>query len=493
MLEYIICNNETIKTVRPKADPDSEFSRFVASVKWNKLSLAGFRENFSEAIALIRKDNTLAKMVIANPSSDFTRNRALCFRNVVMMLIFSKERTLEKVLSEYFDDGKSKPGRSALCQSKKKLKSNLPVMLFYLFADHLQGKKRLFKGKFRLLLCDGSDINISRQPAGMPCNIKNRGEKEYSQVHMTVLYDYLNQIFLDLRVQGAKKKNEIGSLTDMIEDLSPRPGERYLIMGDRLFGCLPVIASCLAKNSTTSFIVRAKDVTSQGLPQSIWSHIGKPKGSFDREVKLLVCRKDGGYLDKNGRYRVSVGADRIVKGLGASIDSELELNLRMVRVKITDSTYEVLFTDIDKFTLSKKELKKAYAMRWTVEVSIREAKKYDGLDFLSTKDCSLSIAEIYMKLFLHNLTRFTAGLSKEAAAKAKVLAAKYSKEHKSMVIVFSYSAILTAFRKFMLFPARSSPSDYEYEIKRNVTGRKTSYSTSARNIKAKSFVSFAYR
>ena len=51
-----------------------------------------------------------------------------------------------------------------------------------------------------------------------------------------------------------------------------------------------------------------------------------------------------------------------------------KLSFRLVRFKITDSTYETIVTNLDANTFPPAELKKLYAMRWGIETSFRELK-----------------------------------------------------------------------------------------------------------------------
>lgn len=67
---------------------------------------------------------------------------------------------------------------------------------------------QLFHG-YRLLACDGSNVNIARDPDDERTFI-HEGEKGYNAIHINALYDIMNHTYCDFLVQG--KRNFMNGL-----------------------------------------------------------------------------------------------------------------------------------------------------------------------------------------------------------------------------------------------------------------------------------------
>ena len=93
------------------------------------------------------------------------------------------------------------------------------------------------------------------------------------------------------------------------------------------------------------------------------------------EVKNLLKNRNQYKLVPNNRT-----FDYLPKENRKHLPAEFyKLSFRLVRFKITDSTYETIVTNLDANTFPPAELKKLYAMRWGIETSFRELKYTIGL------------------------------------------------------------------------------------------------------------------
>ena len=79
-----------------------------------------------------------------------------------------------------------------------------------------------------------------------------------------------------------------------------------------------------------------------------------------------------------------------------------ELKFRVVRFKLTESTYEVLITNLDKEQFDINELKKLYAMRWGIENSFRDLKYTLALSYVHSKKTEYILQEIFARLTMYN-------------------------------------------------------------------------------------------
>ena len=53
---------------------------------------------------------------------------------------------------------------------------------------------------------------------------------------------------------------------------------------------------------------------------------------------------------------------------------EYRLNLRIVKIKLSETTTEVLFTNLSKEKFSADDLKRLYHMRWGIETAFDQLK-----------------------------------------------------------------------------------------------------------------------
>ena len=81
-----------------------------------------------------------------------------------------------------------------------------------------------------------------------------------------------------------------------------------------------------------------------------------------------------------------------------------EMNLRVVRFKITDDTYECLVTNLARREFYLNELKKMYHMRWDIETAFKVLKYIVGMMSFHSKKRNFIQQEIYAAILLHCLT-----------------------------------------------------------------------------------------
>ena len=119
-------------------------------------------------------------MFCRNPESDFTRNRKV-----------SNE------ILDFFEHSLSAPSKSAFTQQRYKLLPEGWDFLFHSFINQCRTLSDNLYNGYRLLACDGSDVNISRNPADERTFI-HEGKKGYNAIHINALYDTTNKTYCDL-------------------------------------------------------------------------------------------------------------------------------------------------------------------------------------------------------------------------------------------------------------------------------------------------------
>lgn len=165
-----------------------------------------------------------------NPESDFTRNRKLDFQQYVKFMLLMQSKSVSNELLDFFDHSALTPSKSAFTQQRYKLLPDGWNFLFHSFCEQCRTlSDNLYRG-YRLLACDGSDVNILRNPSDERTFIQE-GTTGYNAIPVNALFDITNQTYYDFIVQGKRKLHERAALNSMVDRYNdPAPA---ILMADR--------------------------------------------------------------------------------------------------------------------------------------------------------------------------------------------------------------------------------------------------------------------
>jgi Transposase DDE domain. len=181
-------------------------------------------------LSLIQEMGTAPWLFSKNPESDFSRTRKLCFESTIRFILSMESGSLQKELLEYCDFSQNTPSVSAFSQQRNKL---LPETFEFLFQDFNQSFpcENSYK-EYRLLACDGSDLNIAHNPKDAETYFQNQPtDKGFNQVHLNALYDVCNKRYVDAVIQPARKENESSAMINMIDNYNGE--EKSIFIADR--------------------------------------------------------------------------------------------------------------------------------------------------------------------------------------------------------------------------------------------------------------------
>ena len=136
-------------------------------------------------------------MFCRNPESDFTRNRKLSFREYIQFMLQMQSKSVSNEILDFFEHSLSAPSKSAFTQQRYKLLPEGWDFLFHSFVNQCRTLSDNLYNSYRLLACDGSDVDISRNPADERTFI-HEGKKGYNAIHINALYDITNKTYCDL-------------------------------------------------------------------------------------------------------------------------------------------------------------------------------------------------------------------------------------------------------------------------------------------------------
>lgn len=331
-------------------------------------------------------------LFLRNPVADFSRNRKINFKTFIGITMNSGGCTMSKELLDYFDFDVNTPTVSAYTQQRAKV---LPEAFEYLFHEFTSVNKtiiNLYEG-YQLLACDGSNLNIASDPQNHETLWKsNQFGKTMNRMHLNVLYDVLNRVYIDALIQTASEYQEYRACIRMMERT---PLDKVILIADRGYENYNIIAHAIEKG--WNFLIRIKDVYSNGIASGL---VLPSTDTFDTDVKLTLTRsqtkskKIAGY-----KFMPSI---QMFDYLPPGDMSDYPMVFRIVRLKISENSYETIITNLEKSLFPSEKLKELYHLRWGIETSFRELKYAIGLTNFHAKKVDYIKQEIFARLTLYN-------------------------------------------------------------------------------------------
>ena len=321
---------------------------------------------------------------------DFTRERQLTFP-VVMLFVLQKtlksiQRHLHEFLNELAGDGVFEPvSAGAWTHARAKLRHtafielNQTTVLPSAYGVEAEPKLRRWQGH-RLLGVDSSLLRLPRSPEMLETfgavEVRNHlgaTGTSYAEGRMSVLYDLLNRIGLDGRLESSR----VGEVELAIEQLrQARPGD--VLVNDRGFTGYTYLAwhhqlglDYIARCSTGSF----------AAAQELFR---LNRASRSKTVRLLA--------PANQRTELRV------------LGLPLELIVRFVSVRLPTGELEVLATSLlDEQRYRTEEFLNVYHCRWNHETFYGIMKGRLDLENFSGQTVEAVRQDFFATLFLCNL------------------------------------------------------------------------------------------
>ena len=416
-------------------------------------------------------------MFAKDPARNFTRERKLPLREVISVLLCMEGGSLTSELLRYFGCNQNTASSSAFIQQRQKINEFAFPSLFDMFVKNTDTHRR-YKG-YRLFAADGSDVQTPANPKEKDSFFPgSASQKSYNLLHLDALYDLLGHTYIDAEVSGKRKFDENGVLCKMVDRSSI---ENVLIIADRGYESYNLFAHIQEKG--WKYLIRVKDIHSSGIAAGLdlpngdefdcWFHFHFTKRQT-KEAKLLLSDKlNYKWLSATTSFDYLPASNRKHDSL-----SLYYLPFRVVRFKISESSYETVITNLDEAQFPPDELKRLYGMRWGIETSFRELKYTVGLLHFHAKKVENITQEIFARLIMYNFSELIT---------SHVVIQKPNRKHPYKA---NFSVAVHVCRQFLL--GNVSPPDVEATISKNVSVTRTGRSN-PRNMVSKHAVSFLYR
>ncbi len=330
--------------------------------------------------------------LLSNPDKNFIRDRKLPLKTMLKIIISMQGGSINRELYDY--DNTIDVTSSAFVQQRDKI---TPEMFRYIFQSYnrLSDDKKRHKG-YKLLAVDGTDVNIAKNPDS-DTYMENGDTEGFNQFHINALYDILNKTYLDCIVQPKPKCNEMGACTDIVK---ANTFDKAILLADRGYGSLNLLET-IHRADNLDYLFRVKN-------DWLTEVKALPMKELDTEIEFelrTTATKEDKKLFAQGKAKWISGKSKFGKYKKSTTwhyESPFRMKLRIVRFKITDTTYETIVTSLNRFEFPLKEIKTLYHKRWGIETSFRELKYAIGLVNFHAKKESSVLQEIFARLTLYN-------------------------------------------------------------------------------------------
>lgn len=424
----------------------------------------------NELLSLIKGMASVPWLFAKDSESDFSRKRKLDFETTMNCILSMESGSLQKELLDFFNYDTETPSASAFNQQRNKLLWEAFEFLFHEFNSRFSEEKT-YRG-YRLLACDGSALNIARNPQDTDTYFQsNPTDKGFNQLHLNALYDLCNKRYTDAVIQAGRRVNESLAMTQMIDRYSG--DSKTIFIADRGYETYNIFAHTEQKEMY--YLIRVKDIGSGSMVSSFEL---PDLEEFDSPIHLILTRKKTNEVKANRtRYKI-LDKKSSFDYVDLHINKFYPMDFRVVRFAITENTYECIITNLPKQDFPIEEIKKIYAMRWGIETSFRELKYAIGLSCFHSKKVDYIMQEIYARLILYNYC--------EIITMNVVIHQKNTKH----IYQMNYTIAIHICRYFLR--NNISPPNVEKLIQKNLLPVRLGRSD-PRKVRPKSAVSFMYR
>ena len=301
--------------------------------------VAAVKEALKNCIAEL---DSIKWLYLMNPDKDFTRDRKITFEKFINICLQMDGGALQNELMKHFNFSEETPTKSAFCQQRAKVSPEALKFLFCIFTEMVMDidAPKTFRG-YRLLACDGSDINIPYNPDDTESYHQNADKRGYNQLHLNAFFDILNGIYIDCVLEPDRKSHERQAFNTMIDRLSI--DTPVIIMADRGYESYNLFAHLI--RSGQKFIIRLKDDESNGIISTYEFPYDK-NGEFDCDIETTLTWKQTNHVKENRQTYTFVARNKF--DFYDEDNPYFPLELRILCIEVAPGQFEYLATNLDR-------------------------------------------------------------------------------------------------------------------------------------------------
>lgn len=331
-----------------------------------------------------------------NPGKDFSRNRKLGFKPLLLMLLTMEAECIKEEIYGYFGRSTDAPSKTAFYKQRQKIKDG--ALRCLLISFNLKCKKCLFKHKYSLIACDGSAADIFRNPDDADTFFQPNGKslRGFNQIHVNAFFSILDKKFTDLVIQPSRKRNEYSAFCQMVDNSQTDNPAIYL--ADRGYASYNAFAHVIEKGQF--FLIRSTDAKTEKILGFSLDGVKELDQHVDRILSRSQSKKKRLHPELAEQYRFvcrNVPMDFITP-----CKSEYKISLRIIRIKLSQGCYENLITNLPESAFDIRDFKDLYHLRWNEETSFRDLKYSLCLKAFHSKKYDYIVQEVWARAILYN-------------------------------------------------------------------------------------------
>ncbi len=357
--------------------------------------------------------------------------------------ISMESQSLKNELHKYFSYTTDCPSTASFNQRRAQIRAEAFQSLFTSFTAKYSKNQNLFKG-YRLIACDGSDINIAHNPDDKESYFTNGNARGFNQLHLNAMYDLLDKIYTDIIIQPGKIENEHKAFCDMADRYTGILKTLFIV--DRGYESYNNLAHVQEKGAF--YLFRCKDINSSGILSGL-KHRLPATDQFDCNISTILTHKCTNEVVNHPEIYKSFHKKDCLDYIDLEKNPYYKMKFRVLRFPISEDTYECVMTNLPSIEFNVEEIKKLYAMRWGIETSFREIKYAVGLTSFHSKKSEYITQEIWARLILYNFCEIIT---------AHVAITKCTNKH---VYQINYTFAIHICKYFINKMAEKSPPDVE--------------------------------
>ena len=334
-----------------------------------------------------------------NPGKDFTRNRKMGFRDTILMLLTMEADCTKEELYRYFGRTTDAPSKAAFYKQRKKLNEMALANLLFTFNAKLT--KKLYNDKYQFIACDGSAVDIFRNPNDPDTFFEPNGKstRGFNQVHINAFYSILDRRFTNLVIQPGRKRNEYSAFCEMV-DAAGNDGTPTVYFADMGYASYNNFAHVIENGQF--FLIRCNDKRLQGILGRPIEGLKEMDCHVDRILTRTQSKKKYSRPELMDQYRYTCKA--VPMDYLNNDRAEYDISLRIVRFEIAPGSFENIITNLPDIEFNFDDFKELYHMRWNEENSFRDLKYPLCLKALHSKKYEYIVQEIWARAILHNFS-----------------------------------------------------------------------------------------
>lgn len=355
--------------------------------------MADFSFSTKEKLKTIIKNmNENIDPFIKRPGIDFSRNRKILFSDVIHFLLSLQSECLDNEMLHFFSYSLNIPTSSAMIQSRSKIKLTALEHIFHKFVDACPVTPR-FRG-YHLLAVDGSKFTIPENKKEPLYHVDTPNtEKGRNVLQLNAIYHLNSGIFKDVLFQEIRNLNEHSALITMLDRL--QFPEKSIIITDRGYESYNTLAHI--ENKGLHYVIRGR----QG-EKGIISGLNLPKSEeFDVEYTLTISKKNSRLVKQQPALYKRIRSDTKFDFFSED-NPEYLFKFRVIKIKITDTLNEILFTNLTKDEMPADDIREIYRQRWEIETAFSQLKYTLGAIAVHSKKAEYVLQELYAKIIMYN-------------------------------------------------------------------------------------------